>query len=242
MKLLIWLLLMGSAFGQIYPYAPPSPAAGVVAVAIDNVGSGETATQVASLTWTQTVGGSANLLFIFVTTINGHAISTMTVNGSATGVTAVTSRADGNGSTLTSMYAMVAPPSGTVTMVATPSATDFIVGNSISFTGTNETYATPVTTDGKNTTGQPTATVTGVPASDLVVCSVGVGLNGAFSSYTFTPGGSQVSQAQEGSTGADGGNLLGTLASTGSVVMSWTIATGTTPWYWGEIAVDVHHQ
>ena len=236
------LLLVASAFGQ-YVTAGFNKGGGVVSVAVDHSGGGATSSQVASLTWTQTVSASANFMLMSITTGNGNAISTLTVNGSSTNVTAVTSQADGNGSTLTSLYAMTSPPSGTVTMVATPTTTDLITATSMSFTGTNGTYATAVKASGKNTTGQPTASAVSVPANDLVVSTVGADLSGLFSTYTFTAGGSQTSQVQQGGSGSnDGGNVMGTLASTGTVVMSWTIATGATPWFWSEIVVDVHHQ
>jgi hypothetical protein len=250
MKTLILLILCGTAFGQIVMSGDLRASGDVtlqtqVVPALDAVSGGGTTNQTTSLTWSHTVGASANLLFIFITTLNGHAISTLTVNGSATGVTAVTTEADGNGSSLTSMYAMTSPPTGSVSIVATPSASDGVVGAAISLTGTNQTYATPVKANGKNTTGQPSAAATAVPANDLVVSDVGTSLAGLFSTYTFTSGGPPpTSQQQQGGAGTnDAGNVIGTATGVpGSVPLTWTIATGATPWYWAEIVVDVHHQ
>jgi hypothetical protein len=214
-----------------------------VAVAVDATAGAGTTNQTTSLTWSHTVGASANLLLIFVTTLNGHAVSTLTVNG--TGATAVTTEADGNGSSLTSMYAMTSPPTGSVSIVATPSASDGIVGASISLTGTNTTYATPVKANGKNTTGQPSAAATAVPANDMVVSDLGVDLSGLFSTYTFTSGGPPPTSAiQQGGAGTNNaGNVIGTASQVpGTVPLTWVIATGATPWFWAEIVVDVHHQ
>jgi len=186
-----------------------------------------------NLTWSHTIGsGSNRILIISVSNRDGN----KTVTSVTYGGTALTQIGFQNGpgnQNRTSLWKLLAPPTGTASIVVTLSGSVNVVGGAVSFDNVDQTtpHGTFVSANGTSTT----ASVNVTSAAGEVVIDTATANGDAVS---LTAGAGQTAQWNTG-TGTAGGNVRGGGSTEGgapAVTMSWTLGASK-PWSIGAVSL-----
>jgi hypothetical protein len=190
-------------------------------------------------TWSHTVSGSANPALCVGATYSPVALDVATLTATFNGV-AMTSEGHINsnntsGAGTVYLFCMAAPASGahsvavTATYVSgTKSASDTIVGGSVSFTGVDQT--TPIRNVSTSFGNGTSASVAVTSASgDLVIDAIGTG--------TSVTSSTQTNRWKDNATGASGAGdaAQSTAAGATSVTMAYAVGSD----FWGMVGADV---
>lgn len=216
-----------------------------MAVAYDSVSATQNFSGVSSLFWSHTNSGTTNLYLqvrlpftSFPTRATPSAVSYDGVSmvGNVVG-NAQSSVFQGSLPGDATIYELPNPATGTKTAAVTFSVTNGAYGGgacSVMYTGVKQTTpctGTAVTNSGNTTSNDPSATVTGTTAGNMVgdcmACSTGSG------SITITSG----TERSNGQGGGGQAGASGDIAAGGGVAISWSIPNTSVEWL--EVAAEI---
>lgn len=215
-----------------------------MAVAFDSVGPSSSGANNATspLSWTHTIGGSANALLVGVNldpTNSSVATISVTAGGTSMGSPVVTGVISGGGGFTGAalwVFQMLNPPTGSVSIVVTVSGSEtfnMIIGGSLAFTGAGG-FGTPATANGQS--ASQAVTVSGTSSASLVAGFLSAG--DAISSAT-SPATSRYINNAEGSSGNTAGDSAGaTSPGGGAVTIGWSVG-GSTGDTWAAAGIEV---
>jgi len=213
-----------------------APTGATGTVSFDAVGpssAGQSATAVASTSWSHTCTGTNRLLVVGVAvgdTSGTGTIGSVTYNNVVMTSVAKVFTNNTAAAGFVEMFQLVAPATGANTVAVTASTTmNALSAGSVSFTGVHQTtpVGSPVTAFGNSST--PAATVTGTTAGNMVVDAACAGID-------FTADTQTMRWRRNTNTDTGAGNgTQSTAAAGGSVTMSHTISND----WWGVVAVEV---
>ncbi len=187
-----------------------------MAIAVDAVGAGDARASDTTLSWLHTVSGADRLMIVGVGREGGVTKNVTGVTLGAQNFTKLVELDNGVGSS--AVFYLVAPNTGSGTVTVTIDNAVECAGNSISFTGVDQ--STPIGTHATATgTGSPSVIVSSA-VNDLVADFFGIGTGAG----SFTPGAGQTSRYIEQVGTASGNHTAGssTEAGAASVTMDWT--------------------
>lgn len=178
--------------------------------------------------WSHTCTGSNRYLAVGIAmlSVGGASVTGITYNGVA--MSLVDARASVTGAIRAELWGLVAPASGTNTIAVTLTAPLDSIGEAVSFTGVNQTFATEGAADASATNvgaADATVNVTTVADNDWTVDIV------ATSDTAITVGAGQTSRNNvSGALGSGGMSTEGPKTPAGSVTMSWTDVDALKTW------------
>jgi hypothetical protein len=189
------------ALGIVAAVLAMASAPALAAIAVDSATSAQGST--ASLSWNHTVGSGANRILIVGTS---HRDGNRTVDSVTYGGTLLVKIGEQNGpgnGNKTTIWRLIAPPSGTALVVVNLSASSNVAAGAISFTGVDPTtpLGTFVSASGTSTTASVIATSA---SGELVVDTATVNGDG----LSLTVGAGQTQRWNTG-TGTAGGDIRG---------------------------------
>ena len=186
------------------------------------------AANVSTFSWNHTVGsGSNRILIVSISLRTGNSTATSVTYG-GTPLTIIGAQQGPGNQNRTEMWRLLAPPSGTASVVVTLSGGQHIVGNSISFTGVNQT--TPLNTFASSSNTSAAAAVSAPSGAGQLVIDT-VTANGDANTLTVGSGQTPKWNAVSGSGGASEALTDGSIkpGATPTVTMSSTLGVSK-PW------------
>jgi len=200
-----------------------------MALAFD-AASGTQGTAVSSLSWSHTCSGVDRLLFAGAGNSSGTIATVSGITFNSVAMTVVFSLTDDAPAARSSLYRMVNPPTGSLTVAVTYSATqDEVGGASCSFTGVDQ--VTPIDTPATNfgTTSPATVAVTSATGDLVVDCVYWV-------RTAITVGALQTSRQEQENIGGFSSLGMSTEPGGATITMSWTSTNAR--WATGGVSIN----
>lgn len=185
------------------------------------------------LSWTHTLGGSANAILVCVANAGSAAnnVTSVTIGSSNTNIPLLGTSTNSQGA-LSEWYGLLSPPTGAQTVKVNFSGTpsDMEAG-SVAFTGANSFGTVYAANNGAGNSASQTVAVSSTTSGGMVAVTCSYGGAG-FSSFACTGSGGTVQLSDPASSSFAGGmNAIGTYASTGSAMtVGLSVSGGTDVW------------